>query len=83
MRLHRNAKLGLAGRLALVRAIEQGSSLKAAAAAFSDSSATACRWHRRWLEATAEERRREPASVLLSPPQGRRALSTRIGRVRH
>ena len=29
MHLHANAKLGLAGRLALVRAIERGSSLKA------------------------------------------------------
>ena len=35
MSQHRNAKLGLAGRYALVRAIEQGSSVKAAAAAFS------------------------------------------------
>jgi len=35
MKLHRNAKLGLAGRHALVRAIEEGMSLKAAAAAFS------------------------------------------------
>jgi hypothetical protein len=34
MYLHANAKLGLAGRLALVRAIEEGLSLKAAAAAF-------------------------------------------------
>jgi hypothetical protein len=33
MCLHANAKLGLAGRLALVRAIEDGLSLKAAAAA--------------------------------------------------
>ena len=32
MYLHANAKLGLAGRLALVRAIEEGLSLKAAAA---------------------------------------------------
>ena len=37
MSLHANAKLGLAGRLALVRAIEDGLSLKAAAAAFSVS----------------------------------------------
>ncbi|HET8558491.1 MAG TPA: IS481 family transposase [Gaiellaceae bacterium] len=44
-----NAKLGLAGRLALVRAIEQGLSLKAAAAAFSVSPATAHRWWHRWL----------------------------------
>ena len=33
MYLHANAKLGLAGRFALVRAIEEGLSLKAAAAA--------------------------------------------------
>jgi hypothetical protein len=39
MLLHANAKLGLAGRLALVRAIEDGLSLKAAAAAFN------CRAH--------------------------------------
>jgi hypothetical protein len=32
MVLHRNAKLGLAGRFALVRALEDGCSLKAAAA---------------------------------------------------
>ena len=57
MYLHANAKLGLAGRLALVRAIEEGSSLKAAAAAFSVSPATAHRWWHRWLEASEEARR--------------------------
>jgi transposase-like protein len=51
MRLHRNAKLGPAGRLALVRAIEAGVSMKAAAAAFSVSPATAHRWWHRWLGA--------------------------------
>jgi transposase len=50
MNLHANAKLGLAGRVALVRAIEGGLSLKAAAAAFSVSPATAHRWWHRWLE---------------------------------
>ena len=50
MYLHANAKLGLAGRLALVHAIEDGSSLKAAAAAFSVSAATVHRWWHRWLE---------------------------------
>ena len=44
MSFHRNAKLGLAGRPPLVRAIEDGGSLKAAAAAFSVSPATAHRW---------------------------------------
>jgi transposase InsO family protein len=57
MYLHANAKLGLAGRLALVRAIEDGCSLKAAAAAFSVSPATAHRWWHRWLEAGEEARR--------------------------
>jgi transposase InsO family protein len=57
MLLHANAKLGLAGRLALVRAIEDGLSLKAAAAAFSVSPATAHRWWHRWLEASEEARR--------------------------
>jgi transposase InsO family protein len=57
MYLHANAKLGLAGRLALVRAIEDGLSLKAAAAAFSVSPATAHRWWRRWREAGGEARR--------------------------
>ena len=51
MYLHANAKLGLAGRFALVKAIEDGMSLKAAAAAFSVSPATAHRWWHRWLEA--------------------------------
>lgn len=40
MYLHANAKLGLAGRLALVQAIEGGMSLKAAAAAFRERAAS-------------------------------------------
>ena len=50
MYLHANAKLGLAGRFALVRAVETGLALKAAAAAFSVSPATAHRWWHRWLD---------------------------------
>ena len=57
MYLHANAKLGLAGRVALVRAVEDGCSLKVAAAAFSVSPATAHRWWHRWLEAGEEARR--------------------------
>ena len=57
MLLHANAKLGLAGRLALVRAIEDGLSLKAAATAFNVSPATAHRWWHRWLGAGEEARR--------------------------
>jgi transposase InsO family protein len=54
MQLHANAKLGLSGRCALVRAIEGGLSVRAAAAAFSVSPATAHRWWRRWLAAGRE-----------------------------
>src|SRR5690349_11061455 len=50
MLLHANAKLGLAGRFALVRAVEEGLSLRAAAAAFQVSPATAHRWWHRWLD---------------------------------
>jgi transposase InsO family protein len=57
MSFHRNAKLGLAGRYALVGAIEGGMSLRAAAAAFSVSPATAHRWWHRWLEAGEEAQR--------------------------
>jgi transposase InsO family protein len=66
MLLHANAKLGLAGRLALVRAIEDGLSLKAAAAAFSVSPATAHRWWHRWLEG---ERRPEALLDRSSRPK--------------
>jgi transposase InsO family protein len=56
MIVHGSAKLGLAGRLALVQSIEAGMSLKAAASAFSVSPATAHRWWRRWREASEQER---------------------------
>lgn len=57
MYLHANAKLGLAGRFALVKAVEEGMSLKAAAAAFNVSPATVHRWWHRWVEAGDEARR--------------------------
>lgn len=57
MSFHRNAKLGLAGRHALVCAVEGGMTLKEAAAAFSVSPATAHRWWHRWAEAGEEARR--------------------------
>ena len=56
---HANAKLGLAGRLALVAVIDGGCSLKAAAAAFSVSPATAHRWWHRWLDGG-----RQPGALL-------------------
>jgi len=63
MSFHRNAKRGLACRFALERAIEDGTTLKVAAAAFSVSSAAAHRgWHR-WLEAGEEPRPHAVVSV--------------------
>jgi transposase InsO family protein len=56
MSVHRNAKLGLAGRFALVSAVEGGASLRSAAAAFNVSPATAHRWWHRWLAAREEAR---------------------------
>jgi transposase InsO family protein len=56
MRLHLNAKLGLAGRFALVRAREQGLSMREVARRFSVSPATVCRWHLRWKRASEQER---------------------------
>jgi transposase InsO family protein len=57
MLLHRNAKLGLAGRYALVLAVERGCSLREAARRYGVSPATACVWSRRWREASGDERR--------------------------
>jgi transposase InsO family protein len=57
MKVHGNAALGPAGRLALVEAIESGMTQKAAAAAFCVAPATAHRWWHRWQAADEEERR--------------------------
>lgn len=56
MDMHRNAKLGLAGRLALVQTIETGSSMRQAARRHGVSPATACKWWHRWQEASSSER---------------------------
>ena len=45
-------KLGLLGRLELVRLVEHGSTLRAAAAALNVAPATAHRWWHRWMAAT-------------------------------
>src|SRR5947209_767536 len=52
MIVHDNAKLGPAGRRALTRAIADGMTQKAAAAAFCVSPATAHRWWQRWVAPT-------------------------------
>jgi transposase InsO family protein len=56
MKVHGNAALGPAGRLALVQAIESGMTLRAAAAALNVAPATAHRWWHRWRAASEEER---------------------------
>ena len=52
----RRCKLGLLGRLELVRLIEQGATLRAAAAAVGVAPATAHRWWHRWQAASDAER---------------------------
>src|SRR5205823_6202526 len=56
MALHRNARLGLAGRRRLVADVELGLSCREAARRRGVSPTTACKWWRRWLEATPEQR---------------------------
>jgi transposase InsO family protein len=72
MYLHANAKLGLAGRLALVRAIEGGLSLREAAASFGVSPTTAHRWWARWRGA-AEEQQRSLSCLLDRSSRPRRS----------
>ena len=57
MGLHRNAPLGLAGRRALAADVEAGLSCREAARRRGVSPTTACKWWRRWSEATPEQRR--------------------------
>jgi transposase InsO family protein len=57
MQTHRNAKLGLSGRFALVQAREAGLSVREVARRFSVSPATVCRWSCRWRAASEQERR--------------------------
>lgn len=56
MGLHRNARLGLAGRRALVADVEAGLSCRAASRRRGVSPTTACKWWSRWSEATAQQR---------------------------
>ena len=56
MGLHRNARLGLAGRPALVADVESGCSCREAARRRGVSPTTACKRWRRWSEAPLEQR---------------------------
>lgn len=84
----RRCKLGLAGRLELVRLIEQGASMRAAARALGVAPATAHRWWHRWQAASEAERvlgsclatrRPVPRSCpwALSPEQEKAILAAR------
>ena len=88
MELHRNAKLGLSGRVALVQARERGLSVREVARRFSVSPATVSRWSCRWRAATEQERRSRDCLVdrssrprrmprLLSPREQRRICAAR------
>jgi len=55
MKVHANAALGPAGRLALCRLVDEGKTLRAAAAALNVSPATAHRWWHRRQAASPEE----------------------------
>jgi transposase len=57
MVVHRNARLGLAGRRALVGDVEAGCSCREAARRRGVSPTTACKWWRRWSAANLEQRR--------------------------
>ena len=57
MGVHRNARLGLAGRRALVGDVEAGCSCREAARRRGVSPTTACKWWRRWRNARPEQRR--------------------------
>jgi transposase InsO family protein len=63
----RRCKLGLQGRLELVLLVEQGSTLRAAAAALSVAPATAHRWWHRWAQASEAERASRSCLATRSP----------------
>ena len=56
MGLHRNARLGLAGRRLLVAEVAAGYSCREAARRRGVSATTACKWWRRWLAASEGDR---------------------------
>jgi transposase InsO family protein len=84
MGLHRNARLGLAGRRALVADVEAGCSCREAARRRGVSPTTACKWWRRWCEgerapASLEDRSSRPqrSPRLLAASEQRRICAAR------
>lgn len=88
MGVHANAKLGPAGRVALVELVASGASFRAAAAAVGVAPATAHRWWGRFAQATAAERcsrawaRDRSSRPHRCPRQTPRALEERVCRAR-
>jgi transposase InsO family protein len=88
MELHRNAKLGLAGRRALVEDVCVFRSCRRAAQRHGVCATTASRWHRRWQAASAEDRASgrcfedRSSRPLSSPRQVPAVEAERICRVR-
>jgi transposase InsO family protein len=70
-------RLGPGGRLELVRLIERGSSLRAAAAALNVAPATAHRWWQRWQQASEDER--ASRSCLRARPPVPKSCPWRLG----
>jgi transposase InsO family protein len=75
MELHRNARLGLAGRRALVADIAAGWSCREAARRRGVSPTTACKWWRRWSQAALPEQR---SLVCLEDRSSRPGRSPRL-----
>ena len=57
MKIHRNARLGLAGRQGLIKAIERSASQRQGARQLGVSVATAHKWWHRWQDASPQQRR--------------------------
>jgi len=82
MRTHPKARLGLAGRSALVAAIEGGATIRGAARTFNVSAATAHKWWHRWLAGGHEALRDRSSRPHRSPRMLPAAVQERICEVR-
>lgn len=78
MNAHLRARLGFAGREALVRAIERGASIRAAARAFNVSPATAHKWWHRYLGAGPEGLKDRSSRPRRSPRRTAVELERRV-----
>lgn len=82
MGLHRNARLGLAGRRALVADVELGLSCRCAARRHGVSPTTACKWWRRWSQGGCRgtsDACLPGGSLVAAPPLAAAAAGDRAG----